>query len=244
VISNRVRIAIRRAVLTAGTLTGLYVLLLLYPQPLFAYQLDHAGIVIHATTPIPAAMAPRLADVRARLTRTGLVGPDDKYHVFICDSAWLFALFTRTNYRVGGVAQVYLGGRIFLRESDLANDRLISPLGTPVAADRPLSYFMAHEIMHVVHGRHLGWIGYTRLPRWVDDGHADYVARDIDLEAALQGFKESTAPLNPARSGLYIRYHLMVAHELEKKRVPRETLLRAPRTAESVERELGEIATW
>ncbi len=242
--AKRLMTAIRRGAILVGTLAAAYVALLLYPQPLFAYELEHAGIVLHATTPIPDAMRPTLARVRARLERTIVVDPADKYHVFICNEKWLFALFTRTNYQVGGVAHVYLGGRVFLRESDMANDRLISPRGQPVAADRPLSYFMAHEIMHVAHGRRLGLLGYTRLPRWVDDGHADYVARDIDLRETLEAFKAGERPLQPSLSGLYLRYHLMVAHELEKQAVPVDVLLQRPRPAATVERDLASTTAW
>jgi hypothetical protein len=241
---KRVKAAFRRAAVLGGALVTAYVLLLLYPQPLFAYELEHAGIVLHATTPIPEAMRPTLAKVRERLNRTSVVDPADTYHVFICDSRWLFALFTRTNYQVGGVAHVYLGGRVFLRESDMENDRLIGPSGTPVAPDRPLSYFMAHEIMHVAHGRHLGLIAYTRLPRWVDDGHADYVARDIDFRTTLEAFKAGERALDPAKSGLYLRYHLMVAYELLKRGDTVESLLRHARRAEQVGGDLAALAAW
>src|SRR4029077_19837600 len=104
-------------------------------------------------------------------------------------------------YKVGGIMN-YLGGHVFLRESDMAHDRLISPRGTPVAADRPLSYFIAHEIVHDLEARALPPLAFFRLPRWVSDGYADYVARDIDLDRALAGFKAGTPELDPARSGL------------------------------------------
>ena len=131
-------------------------------------------------------MKTTLERARARLDRSPLGAGTRGVHVFICDSPWLFGLFARQNYQVGGVADWLVGQHVFLRESDMQNDRLIGPSGRPVAADRPLSYFIAHELMHVANARAVGRWRYARMPQWVDDGYADYVARDIDLGEAEQ----------------------------------------------------------
>jgi hypothetical protein len=165
-------------------------------------------------------------------------------HVFICQAQSVFAIFARQNYRVAGVADWVVGQHAFLRDSDLRNDRLISPSGTPVAADRPLSYFVAHEVMHIAIARHVGRARYSQMPQWVDDGYADYIARDIDYAAALQKLKADARELDPRRSGLYLRYHLMVAHLLEKKGVPLEALLANPPARDDVEAELKSLASW
>jgi hypothetical protein len=176
---------------------GMYALLLTYPQPLFAHELRHAGIVLRADRPIPDAMRATLDRVRARLDRSRVVDPARVQHVFLCQSRWRFAVFARNNYRAGGIANVYIGQNVFLRESDMEHDRLIGPSGRPAPADRPLSYFIAHELMHVEHGRLLGRLGYLRLPQWADDGHADYVARDIELRQALERLKSGARELDP-----------------------------------------------
>jgi hypothetical protein len=232
--------------LAFGTLMvgGAYALVLVHPQPLFAYELQHAGVVVHATRPIPDEMRATLDRVRARLDRTPLADPPHVDHVFICDSRWLFALFARTRYRVGGIADVFVGQHVFLRESDMEHDRLIGPGGQPVSSDRPLSYFIAHELMHLAHGRLLGRLGYARLPQWVDDGHADYVARDVDLDQALRAFKTGAKELDPLRSGLYIRFHLMVAYVLQKERMAPAALLEHPAAREAVERQLATLDAW
>jgi hypothetical protein len=235
---------IRRTLLSTLTVGAAYLLILIHPQPLFAYELEHAGIVVHATRPIPDAMRLTIDRVRARLDRSPLADPAHVNHVFLCDSPWLFGLFARGNYRVGGIANVFVGQHVFLRASDMEHDRLIGPSGQPVAADRPLSYFIAHELMHIAHGRRLGRLGYARLPKWVDDGHADYVARDVDLANALRGFKEGVRELDPSRSGLYIRYHLMVAYVLEKERGTPAALLAHPPAMDDVERRLAALEAW
>jgi hypothetical protein len=226
------------------TVSAAYLLILDHPQPLFAYELEHAGMVVHATRPIPDAMRATLDRVRARLDRTLLANKTHVDHIFICDAPWLFALFARTNYRVGGVADVFVGQHVFLRQSDMEHDRLISPSGQPVSSDRPLSYFIAHELMHVAHGRRLGRLAYARLPQWVDDGHADYVARDIDFEQTLRALKAGAKELDPLKSGLYLRFHLMVAYVLEKERIPAAVLLEHPPERGAIERKLATLPEW
>jgi hypothetical protein len=218
--------------------------LLVYPHPLFAYEMSHAGIVVHATRPIPPAMRWTLERVRVRIDATTIGDSASPPEVFICDPPWLFALFARTNYRVGGVADWFVGQHVYLRSSDMQHDRLIGPSGRPVADDRPLSYFIAHEIMHIVHARALGRLGYARLPQWLDDGHADYIAREIDLGAALSGLKSGARELDPQRSGLYIRYHLMVAYLINKKGLSVPTLMEHPLAAEPIETELRQLKEW
>ncbi len=232
------------------TLTGVlalvvaYAAIIVYPQPLFAYELQHAGIVVHATQPIPEAMRVTLERARARLNGSTVADPNRVPHIFMCQSRWLFALFARTAYNAGGLTDVVIGQNVFLRESDMEHDRLIGASGRPTPPDRPLSYFVAHEIMHLEHGRLVGRLAYLRLPKWVDDGHADYVARDIDLGQTLQAFKVGAPELNPARSGLYLRYQLMVAYLIEKKHIEPRDLLEHPPDPAVIERELTALQAW
>jgi hypothetical protein len=153
-------------------------------------------------------------------------------------------VFARLNYQVGGVADGFVGQHVFLRESDMDNDRLIGPSGQPVAADRPLSYFIAHELMHIVTVRHVGRRNYARLPQWVDDGYADYIAREIDLKDALAKFKEGARELDPSRSGLYLRYHLMVAYLLERQGASIAAVMGAPPERDALERDLHALTDW
>jgi hypothetical protein len=221
-----------------------YLIVLAFPQPLFAGGIARDGLTIRATEPMPAAMQITLDRALVRLQRSPLYSQAGEIQVFICQSPSVFALFARQNYRVGGVADWLVGQHAFLRQSDLHSDRLISPAGTPVAADRPLSYFVAHEAMHIAITRYVGRRRYSQMPQWVDDGYADYIARDIDYSSALERFKEDARELDPQRSGLYLRYQLMVAYLLEKRRVPLDELLSQPPDRERVELELHKLDAW
>lgn len=235
---------LRRSLLVLLIASVVYLVLLAYPQPLFADEIARNGLIVHTSVPLPTAMQVSVDRAASRLQRSAVSRGAGTIHVFICQTQPLFSLFARQNYRVGGVADWLVGQHAFLRESDLLNDRLISPSGTPVAADRPLSYFIAHEAMHIAIARYLGRLQYSQTPQWVDDGYADYVARDIDYAHAWRQFREDARELDPRRSGLYLRYHLMVAYLLEKKRMPVDVLLRTPPDRDAVERELLSLTDW
>jgi hypothetical protein len=234
----------KRVLLVIFASTAVYLVLLAYPQPLFAYELTAAGISVHSTQPIPQAMRATLENARARLDRSPVGGTTRGAHVFICHSPWLFAVFARQNYRAGGVTDGFVGQHVFLRESDMGTNRLIGPSGRPVAADRPLSYFIAHELMHLANVRAVGRWRYARMPQWADDGYADYIARDIDLGEALVNMKEGARELDPRRSGLYLRYHLMVAYLLDKKQMAVGELLSHAPAREDVEAQLAALPAW
>jgi hypothetical protein len=234
----------RRLLLGLFAASLAYLSVLAYPHPLFAHELTADGITVHSTRPIPPAMKTTLDRVRARLDRSPAAAMTRGVHVFICDSPWLFGLFARQNYRVGGVAVWLVGQHVFLRESDMENDRLIGPSGRPVAADRPLSYFIAHEVMHIANVRTVGRWRYSRMPQWVDDGYADYVAHDIDLGDALKRMKEGARELDPQRSGLYLRYQLLVAYLIDKRRLAVDDLLAAPPPREEIEAQVAALPHW
>jgi hypothetical protein len=44
--------------------------------------------------------------------------------------------------------------------------------------------------MHIAIARRVGRARYSQLPQWLDDGYADYVARDIDYRQARQKMEE------------------------------------------------------
>jgi hypothetical protein len=174
---------VKRLLLVIFASSAMYLVLLAYPQPLFAYELTAAGISLHSTQPIPEAMKATLERARARLDRSLSSAATRGAHVFICDSPWLFGVFARQNYRVGGVTDWLVGQHVFLRASDMDHDRLIGPSGQPVAAD-------------------------------------------------------------PRRSGLYLRYHLMVAYLIEKKRMDiGEVFAHAP-ARDDVEAQLAALPGW
>ena len=216
----------RMALIVAGVIAG-WVALAIHPQPLFAYSAQRANVVLHARAPFPAQTGPLLDDVLARVSRSPLYDAHRTYHVFLCDTQALFRVFAPWNPRVGGVTQVYLTGNAFLRPFSIERGRLIGPSGDDKPGERTLAYFIAHEVTHTMTGDRVGRLGYRRLAAFQQEGYADHVAfaRPVDFARGRELLARDAPEMDPKRSGLYLRYELMVAHLLERRGMTVDELL-------------------
>jgi hypothetical protein len=214
-----------------------YASVLLWPHRLFAYSVEDRGIVLHSRAALPAVTSAILEDARSRVARSPLYKAGEPYDLFLCDTTGLFSFFTLWNRNAGGVTNWALTGNIFLRPAHVDRNRLVGPSGREAADERTLAYFIAHEMMHTLVARSIGRVRYARLERWQTEGYADYVAKagGFDYEANLRAFRAGDIALDPARSGLYRRYHLLVASLLDGRHMTVDALLAEPIPQASVE---------
>ena len=238
------RAAIRRSAIRVASVIGFatigYLLLLVHPQPLFAFSARDAAIVLHAREPLPAEVQGVLADARRRVEASPFYDPSATYDAFLCDDVRTFTAFTLWNRGAGAVSQWDLTGNIFLRPSHVERNRLIGRSGNETPGERTLSYFIAHEVTHTMLARRIGRLRYARLQRWQVEGYAEYVGKagEFDFEKTLAAFRAGTRELDPKRSGLYLRYHLLVAYLLDHEGMTPEALLAAPIEKTEVEARL------
>jgi hypothetical protein len=231
---NRKKIARAALFATLGLIIvgAFYLVLLCHPDLFFHYEFTHGGITLYSDEPIPAEPAARiLAEVERRLARSPLASPPrvKDLHIYICNRRWRFVLFANLRHQAGGLAYSPLTDNIFLRPVRFDANRLIGPSGQDVAGERTLAYFMAHEIMHVLVARELGAIGFLSLATWKNEGYADLIAKggEFDFERAREQLRRGDRDLDPKRSGLYLRYHLLVAYLLERRGMGVRDVLRA-----------------
>ncbi len=191
--------------------------LTLWPAPLFPYEARTDDIVLRSDRPLPASASAVLADVQRRIATSGLpaAGP---YRVYLCNETWKLHLFGRSlSAGFGGVTDVWVTANIFIRPADIDRNTVIPPPTWRFSLeDRPLSYFIAHEITHVQQVAALGRWRYARAPDWLVEGYADHVAKagDFDAVANLRLLREGADELDPA-FGLYRRYQLAVEAALQ-----------------------------
>jgi hypothetical protein len=227
------RTIVRSAVLVGvglGVVLVAYLVLLCHPGLFFGHALTRGGITLYSDDPIHAeAAGPLLDEVGRRLARSPLA--DDPrargLRLYLCNRRWRFALFANVRHQVGGLAYPPLSDNIFLRPSRPEANRLIGPSGQDVPGERTLVYFMTHEIMHVLIARELGAVAYWRLPAWKNEGYADQIAKagKFDYERVRGQLRRGDRELDPKRSGLYLRYHLLVAYLLERRGIGISDLL-------------------
>lgn len=222
------------------TLFFVYWLLLCYPQLFFRQeQVGNLDIYHHSD---PASV--KIVGERAleKIKKTTLYDSSATYRVFLTCSTAEYAFFTTLWQGSGGVFLVFARGNIFIRPSIPAQDRLIAPTGELVGADRPLNYFIAHEAAHAMTYEKVGFIRYNALNDWIREGIADRIARDsFDYEENLEKFRSGANELNPAASGFYLKYQLLVEYALKYGKFDVEKLLEANPDGSIFEAELKNI---
>jgi hypothetical protein len=199
-----------------------YALAAAFPKPMFDYRSSYQNYRVWSDQPIPDEIIQVLDDVTRRLRTSSLHDRDTPVEIFFCNEPWRLWFYGRHfSTRMGGAADVWLTRQVFIRASDIAANRIQSPGRGPIAdaAQRPLSYFIAHEITHSDVSRHFGRTVMLRYPEWLLEGYADYVGKggDFDFEDNRALFAAGAGALDRDRSGLYREYHLKVAYLLDKK---------------------------
>lgn len=237
----------------------LYLGLLTFPQPFFHDRLQVANLTLYSDRPIPLKPGTAiLTEVGRRLSRSEIYNAKIPYRIFICNDRTRFAFFTNFNYRAGGINYPLFNRNSFLRPSNIARDRLTGPSGHEVPEARTLTYFITHEVTHGVTAAYTGSLNYFRLPTWIREGYADYVAlyqglgafdnsakcqNRFDFQANLIKFRNDAREMSPQKSGLYLRYHLLVAYRLDIQPRSVTALFKEKPPQAAVEAEIRKIRT-
>ena len=227
-----------RITVAVPALVALYAALLCFPQPLFSFSVRANRLILHSDRPFSDAAAKQVLQLaEAKLAKSSLNANRQDFDIFVCNSRWRQALFFNKDYGVGGVAPYPLTANVFLRDAVIEQNRLVSPRGIPVAGDRTLDYFIAHEITHQLTGQTLGPLRYYRLPQWVREGYADYVGKgdSFSYGEARRAFLADVPEMYWEKSGLYWRFHLLVAYLLDHRGWTVERLLDDPPSQRTVE---------
>jgi hypothetical protein len=231
---------VKRLALGTVALAAAYVVILLHPQPLFAYTLQRGNITLHARQALPVEAEAMLDDALARVARSPLHDADRMHHVFLCGTPGVYAFFTSWQRRSGAVAQTWGFGNVFIRPADVRRGRVIGASGVEKGGDRTLAYYVAHEVTHAMTADRVGRWRYRGLAAFQTEGYADYVAfaRPVDLRVGRADLTAKALDMDPHRSGHYDRYRLLVGYLLQRRHVSVGDLLARPLDRERTEREL------
>jgi hypothetical protein len=221
-----------------AAVVALILLLLSVPQPFFQTSVSAKNLSLYSDQPFaPAAGQKVLELVEAKLATSPLYSAEQKHLVFICNERWRQRVFFTYVYGVAGVNYYPFTTNVFLRDSIIAENCLIGPGGNRVPGERTLDYFIAHEIAHTLTGQGVGGLAYHRLPQWKREGYADYVGKGaaFNYEEAKRAFLAGDRRMDWAKSGLYWRFNLLVAHLLDKQHWSVQRLLDEPIEQQTVE---------
>lgn len=152
------------------------ILAIMFPGPAFDVERSGGRVTFHANTPIPDHVTELGEEITAAFDALVLPLPAQGVDVWLVDEGWRAHLFFAGSPRASGLTYPVASSRnVFLRHADLASNRLIRS-GRPVPPPRTLTYFLVHEITHLAVAEYAGQVAITRIPRWVNEGLADFVA--------------------------------------------------------------------
>ena len=225
---------LKRLSLILSLLVTSYAAILIYPNWAFAYSYDYENVRVYSDRPIDKAIETRLDDALENLTHSELFDPEMHFKLYFCYDSYRLGLFTR-NPKIGGMVHGILSENIFLREANIAENRIIPPGPNLMDAEnRTLTYFLTHEMTHALQAREKRFMRFTHAP-FIMEGYADYIAkrRGFEYEEALVQFRAGHE-FYGTTSPLYNRQHLAIAHLLEKEGLRFKDILDTPPGLETV----------
>lgn len=203
----------------------LYLLLLAFPQPLFAYSYEHAGINIYSKDPIPENTQDILTSIRSRIKESTLYHENDTFHVFLCNNKNLYTLLTPVHNRGFAVSYPVLNN-IIVAYGDLDQD--LCRAYKQHHNKRSLKSVVSHEIGHELMYRHLGFWKDRRLPQWLKEGYCEVIAGDSSFPVEKGRQLMITGQSDPSWSFRYYTYRQMVDYLINERKQSINQLAAAP----------------
>ncbi|MEZ5029774.1 MAG: hypothetical protein R2787_00055 [Saprospiraceae bacterium] len=199
-----------------------YLFLLTFPSVFFAYKIEYKQCTVYSDKPIDDNITVIIDDAIGRISKSELYDSTIHFNFFICNDIWRLSLFTQGNTNAGAVTQYDFTRNIFFRPCDIVENKIIPAESwyfkndSLAFIDRPLIYYFAHEMTHVLQSQYTGR-GHWRYPTWLTEGYADYIAKDgeFDFNKNLTLWHDKAPELDPTK-GLYRLYHLKIAYLLDR----------------------------
>ncbi len=147
-----------------------------WPDPLFRRERGGGLVTFHATHRLPDAAEAMAEAVTAAFVASPLGLPEEGVDVWLVDEGWPVRLFFAGSPGASGLTYPVASTRnVFLRHADLGRNRLVRG-ARAVPPPRTLGYYLVHEITHLAVAERVGRWRIVRMPRWINEGFADYVA--------------------------------------------------------------------
>jgi len=134
-----------------------YLYTLFNPTLFYNYKVSFKNISVYSDESIDKdAINQILKTVDERLRKSEIYHDNFIQNIFITNNKFRWVYFTNVNNNVGGLNYVMFNHNVFIRKSDIENNRVISPSGKFVPGTRTLDYFITHEITHTLEYQELG----------------------------------------------------------------------------------------
>jgi hypothetical protein len=205
------------------SLTAAYVLLLCFPQVLFAHQVTYKNFTVYSRQPLDQSVYVMLDKVEARLATSEVNNTQVKPKIFLTNSQRLYSLlslYLGANSFGKGFG-VVLTNNVFINEADVARDLVFRK--APAFNQRSLSEVVAHEVTHLLVREKFGYLKNVTMPAWKKEGYAEYVAGGTTLDYATGANMWKANPQND-RGYQYFKYYMCVKYLLDHDKLTVEQL--------------------
>src|SRR5690349_20163704 len=106
----------------AAALAFAYLVLLYFPQPLFAYSTQYGNLNIHAREPLPPEIEKVFAGAQERLQRVPFYSADKTRQIYLTGGFKMYALLSHKAYRSFANSVPFINN-IMINKTDAAADR-------------------------------------------------------------------------------------------------------------------------
>lgn len=221
-----------------------FLTLLFFPQVLFQEKYSSGNITVYSDRKIDSNIKNVLDTAILKITQSELYDSNLNFTVFLCNDIWRFSFYSFGNSDAGAITHTRLTGNIFIRPCNISANTIIPPKNWLFAkppyslADRPLSYFIAHEMVHDLQ-LHCQGSSYFTTHKWITEGYADFIAKgeSFDFAANLKLLKQGAPELAP-NAGLYRYFHLLIFYLINKKHLTIKSIVKYNPSSLEVEKEV------
>src|SRR6266850_6965038 len=211
-----------------------YVLLLCFPQVLFANQVSYKNLKIYSREPLDQNLYAVLDRVESRLATSEINNQEVKPRIFLTNGFTFYELLGLYLGRgsFGKGLLVLPPDNVFINKSDLALDLVFRK--SAANNQRSLSGVIAHETTHLLIRKKFGYWRNLTMPTWKKEGYAEYVAGSTTLsyETGVRMWKENP---KDGTGYQYFKYYMLVKYLLEHDKLSVEDLFNRDFDVQSLE---------
>ena len=228
---------------TLWLLLVIYLLLWIFPQPLFAHSRRYGNLMLYSRAPLPENVEDILKKTDQLLSASELYSTNTTRRIFVCGDCKLYRLLTFGQRHGFGCSFATTSRNIFIPKADFTNNVVLQEKwNADDTRKRTFSAVAAHEITHLMIAEHLGRFSYWQLHKkaaWLDEGYCDFIARSSS-DTFENGARSILETPYGAKGLSYFRSRLMVAKLLNEEQLSIKTLLRNPPDGQKISDEVTE----
>lgn len=235
--------------LLAEALCGL---LLIFPQPFFHFSHTTKNLHLYSDAPLTASEKAQVEDLAQLLSRETMNIPSINHRIFLSNSSRRYAFYgflVNKNSNSQGF-NVEPTGNIFINKPFIDGiRRQYGPAYSYTLLEGDLSHIIAHEIVHTLVTKKLGFWKSRALPAWKKEGYAEYLAAKLrssdelsfnfrDRYAHFQRFSPDT--ISPVRLH-YLESQLLLHYLMEIERMDFDSVMHTSLTEAEV---FDQLKAW